>query len=61
MLAQVSLRLLNEHSIMTQNVSASFKAESLQPQWLKMGLYKHVVSQELLIKKVSQSCCAHFP
>lgn len=40
-----------EYSITAQNVLASFKAESLQPQWLKMGWYKHVVFQELLIKK----------
>ena len=28
---------LNEHSIIVQNVSASFKAENLWPQWMKMA------------------------
>ena len=35
--AEVSLCLINEHSIMAQNVSASLKAENFQPQWLKMA------------------------
>ena len=34
---EVLLRLINEHSIMAQNVSASLKAENLRPQWLKMA------------------------
>ena len=33
---EVSLRLINEHSIMAQNVSASLKAENLRLQWLKL-------------------------
>ena len=28
---------LNEHSIITQNVSASLKTENLRPQWMKMA------------------------
>ena len=36
-LVEVSLRLINEHSIMAQNVSASLKAENFRPQWLKMA------------------------
>ena len=34
MLVEVYLTL-NEHSIIAQNVSASFKAENLWPQWMK--------------------------
>ena len=34
---EVSFCLINEHSIMAQNVSATLKAENLQPQWLKMA------------------------
>ena len=34
---EVSLCLINEHSIIMQNVSASLKAENLRPQWLKMA------------------------
>ena len=35
-LVEVLLSLINEHTIMAQNVSASIKAENLRPQWLKM-------------------------
>ena len=37
MLVEVLLRFINEHSIMAQSVSASLKAENLQPLWLKMA------------------------
>ena len=37
MFVEVLLRLINEHSIMAQNVSASLKAQNLWPQWLKMA------------------------
>ena len=36
-LVEVLLRLINEHRIMVQNVSASRKAENFRPQWLKMA------------------------
>ena len=31
----------NEHSIMTQRVLASLKADNLLPQWMKMALSAH--------------------
>ena len=34
---EVSLGLINEHSIMAQNVSALFKAEYFRPWWQKMA------------------------
>ena len=37
MFVEVSLHLINEHSIVVQNVSASLKAENFWPQWLKMA------------------------
>ena len=41
MLVEVLQCLIDEHSIMMQNVPASPKAENLQPQLLKMSLSAH--------------------
>ena len=55
MLVEVSLCLINDHSIMVQNVSASFKAENLWPQWLKMALSAHscwlLQAQDMLLNQ----------